>query len=378
MPTGNLRDCTVLIVDDSADNLAFMAQGLKNLYHVKAAKSGEMALCILNQFDIDLILLDIVMPDMTGYDVIRAVRANHDKCNIPVVFLTGKNSPEDEKLGFELGAADYIHKPVSIPLLRSRVKTHLQNKRSKDILLDQNGYLESQVVKRSSELDRMQDAVVFALASLAETRDPETGNHILRTQHYVKLLAEKLAEKPHYSNLLTPKMIDNYFKAAPLHDIGKVGIVDSILLKPGKLTDEEFEIMKRHTTLGLLALEKAETLSGAENELITVAKEIAYGHHEKWNGSGYPNGYSGEAIPLSARLMALADVYDALRCRRVYKDPMTHQDAKQIIMAGNGQHFDPEVIEAFIEQEQLFIKVAEEFGDEAPDCFIKMKKPVNL
>lgn len=152
MPTGNLRDCTVLIVDDSADNLAFMAQGLKNLYHVKAAKSGEMALCILNQFDIDLILLDIVMPDMTGYDVIRAVRANHDKCNIPVVFLTGKNSPEDEKLGFELGAADYIHKPVSIPLLRSRVKTHLQNKRSKDILLDQNGYLESQVVKRSSEL----------------------------------------------------------------------------------------------------------------------------------------------------------------------------------------------------------------------------------
>jgi putative two-component system response regulator len=173
-------------------------------------------------------------------------------------------------------------------------------------------------------------------------------------------------------------MIDTYFKAAPLHDIGKVGIVDSILLKPGKLTDEEFEIMKRHTTLGLLALEKAETLSGAENELITVAKEIAYGHHEKWNGSGYPNGYSGEAIPLSARLMALADVYDALRCRRVYKDPMTHQDAKQIIMAGNGQHFDPEVIEAFIEQEQLFIKVAEEFGDEAPDCFIEMKKPVNL
>lgn len=365
MPVENLSDCTVLIVDDCAENLAFMAQGLKERYHVKAAKSGEMALHILEQFDIDLILLDIVMPDITGYDVIRAVTNNHKTRNIPVIFLTGKNSPEDEKLGFELGAADYVHKPVSIPLLRSRVKTHLQNKRSKDILMDENGYLEKQVLKRSYELDRMQDAVVFALASLAETRDPETGNHILRTQHYVKLLAEQLAEKPHYSEMLTPKMIDTYFKAAPLHDIGKVGIVDSILLKPGKLTDEEFEIMKDHAKLGLLALEKAEQLSGARNDLITVAKEIAYGHHEKWDGSGYPNGYSGDAIPLSARLMALADVYDALRCRRVYKAPMSHDKAKQIIMEGSGQHFDPEVIEAFIAQEDRFIKIAEEFGDES-------------
>lgn len=364
MPVGNLSDCTVLIVDDSADNLAFMAQGLKERYHVKAAKSGEMALNILEQFEVDLILLDIVMPDITGYDVIRSVTANDKTRNIPVVFLTGKDSPEDERLGFQLGAADYIHKPVSIPLLRSRVKTHLQNKRSSDILRDQNGYLEKEALKRSSELDRMQDAVVFALASLAETRDPETGNHILRTQHYVKLLAEKLAEKPKYENYLTPKKIDTFFKAAPLHDIGKVGIVDSILLKPGKLTEEEFEIMKGHTTLGLQALEKAEKLSGAKNDLINVAKEIAYGHHEKWDGSGYPNHYSGEDIPLSARLMAIADVYDALRCRRVYKDPMTHQQAKSIIMEGNGKHFDPEVFEAFIEQEELFIKIADEFGDE--------------
>ena len=366
MAVENLSDCTVLIVDDCADNLAFMAQGLKGRYHIKAAKSGAMALNIVEHFDIDLILLDIVMPDITGYDVIRAVTSNHNTQHIPVIFLTGKSSPEDEKLGFELGAADYIHKPVSIPLLRSRVKTHLQNKRSKDILLDQNGYLEKQVLKRSYELDRMQDAVVFALASLAETRDPETGNHILRTQHYVKLLAENLAEKPRYSELLTPKMIDTYFKAAPLHDIGKVGIVDSILLKPGKLTDEEFEIMKGHTTLGLLALEKAEQLSGARNDLINVAKEIAYGHHEKWDGTGYPNGFSGEDIPLSARLMALADVYDALRCRRVYKAPMTHHDAKQIIMEGIGTHFDPQVIEAFLEQEDRFIKIAKEFGDDAP------------
>ncbi|HAS6053790.1 TPA: response regulator [Vibrio vulnificus] len=364
MPIENLDDCTVLIVDDSADNLAFMAQGLSSRYHVKAAKSGEMALHILEQFEIDLVLLDIVMPELSGYDVIRKIRANHKTRDIPVVFLTGKDSPEDEKLGFELGAADYIHKPVSIPLLRSRVKTHLQNKRSKDFLRDQNGYLEKEVLKRSHELDRMQDAVVFALASLAETRDPETGNHILRTQHYVRLLAEQLALLPKYQTVLTPKIVDTYFKAAPLHDIGKVGIVDSILLKPGKLTAEEFEEMKSHTTLGLLALEKAEKLSGAQNELISAAKEIAYGHHEKWDGSGYPNGYAGERIPLSARLMAIADVYDALRCKRVYKGPMSHEETRSIILEGNGTHFDPEVIDAFLAQEDMFIKIASEFADE--------------
>ncbi|WP_367989597.1 HD-GYP domain-containing protein [Vibrio sp. NTOU-M3] len=364
MPIENLSDCTVLIVDDSSDNLAFMSQGLANRYQIKAAKSGQMAMDILRKFDIDLILLDIVMPELTGYDVIRVITHNPDTQHIPVIFLTGKDTPEDEKLGFELGAADYIHKPVSIPLLRSRVKTHLQNKRSKDILRDQNGYLEKEVVKRSTELDRMQDAVVFALASLAETRDPETGNHILRTQHYVKLLAEHLATKPKYKNTLTPKVIDSYFKAAPLHDIGKVGIADNILLKPGKLTDEEFEIMKTHAALGLQALEKAETLSGAQTDLISVSKEIAYGHHEKWDGSGYPQGISKESIPLSARMMAIADVYDALRCRRVYKDPMTHEDAREIILKGSGNHFDPELIEAFCEQEALFIKIASEFSDD--------------
>ncbi len=248
-------------------------------------------------------------------------------------------------------------------MLRARVKTHLQNKRSKDLLLNQNVRLEREVVKRSHDVDKMQDAVVFALASLAETRDPETGNHLIRTQHYVKVLAEQLAKEADYQAYLSPKMIDTFFKAAPLHDIGKVGIVDSILLKPGSLTKDEFQIMKSHPVLGLHALEKAEQLSGAHNDLITVAKEIAYGHHEKWDGSGYPNGLSGSDIPLSARLMALADVYDALRCRRVYKEPMSHFEAKAIIMDGNGTHFDPKVIEAFLSQEDLFIKIADEFKD---------------
>ncbi len=252
-------------------------------------------------------------------------------------------------------------------MLKSRVQTHLQNKLSKDILLNQNDYLETEVLRRSSELDRMQDAVVFALASLAETRDPETGNHLLRTQHYVKLLAQRLATTEKYREALTPRIIDTYFKAAPLHDIGKVGIPDNILLKPGKLTDSEFAIMRNHALLGKLALEKAEKLSGACTELIKAAKEIAMGHHEKWDGSGYPQGLKGEDIPLSARLMALADVYDALICRRVYKEPMSHEEAKAIILKGCGTHFDPQVIEAFLTEEQNFIAIAQQFSDEEPE-----------
>ncbi|ENM5917181.1 two-component system response regulator [Vibrio mimicus] len=367
MSMKDLTQCTILIVDDSPDNIAFMSQGLAKYYRIKAARSGKVALEILEQYPIDLVLLDIVMPEMSGYDVIHQIKQNTHTQNIPVIFLTGKSSPEDEQLGFELGAVDYVFKPVSIPLLKSRVQTHLQNKLSKDILLNQNDYLETEVLRRSSELDRMQDAVVFALASLAETRDPETGNHLLRTQHYVKLLAQRLAATEKYREALTPRIIDTYFKAAPLHDIGKVGIPDNILLKPGKLTDSEFAIMRNHALLGKLALEKAEKLSGACTELIKAAKEIAMGHHEKWDGSGYPQGLKGEDIPLSARLMALADVYDALICRRVYKEPMSHEEAKAIILKGCGTHFDPQVIEAFLTEEQNFIAIAQQFSDEEPE-----------
>ncbi|TXZ73948.1 two-component system response regulator [Vibrio mimicus] len=367
MSMKDLTQCTILIVDDSPDNIAFMSQGLAQYYRIKAARSGKVALEILEQYPIDLVLLDIVMPEMSGYDVIHQIKQNAHTENTPVIFLTGKSSPEDEQLGFELGAVDYVFKPVSIPLLKSRVQTHLQNKLSKDILLNQNDYLETEVLRRSSELDRMQDAVVFALASLAETRDPETGNHLLRTQHYVKLLAQRLATTEKYREALTPRIIDTYFKAAPLHDIGKVGIPDNILLKPGKLTESEFAIMRNHALLGKLALEKAEKLSGACTELIKAAKEIAMGHHEKWDGSGYPQGLKGEDIPLSARLMALADVYDALICRRVYKEPMSHEEAKAIILKGCGTHFDPQVIEAFLTEEQNFIAIAQQFSDEEPE-----------
>ncbi|EEY98194.1 response regulator [Vibrio sp. RC586] len=372
MPIKSLTECTILIVDDSPDNIAFMSQGLAQFYRVKAARSGKVALDILGQYPIDLVLLDIVMPEMSGYEVIHQIKQNPLTEHIPVIFLTGKSSPEDEQLGFELGAVDYVFKPASIPLLKSRVQTHLQNKISKDILLNQNDYLETEVLRRSNELDRMQDAVVFALASLAETRDPETGNHLLRTQHYVKVLAERLATLDKYRDTLTPRTIDTYFKAAPLHDIGKVGIPDNILLKPGKLTESEFTIMRNHALLGKLALEKAEKLSGACTELINAAKEIAIGHHEKWDGSGYPLGLKGEAIPLSARLMALADVYDALICRRVYKEPMSHEAAKTIILQGAGSHFDPQIIDAFLLEEQRFISISQQFADEDHDIVIPL------
>ncbi len=364
MSMEDLSQCTILIVDDSPDNIAFMSQGLAQYYRIKAARSGKVALEILAQYPIDLVLLDIVMPEMSGYEVINQIKHNPHTEHIPVIFLTGKSNPEDEQLGFELGAVDYVFKPISIPLLKSRVHTHLQNKRSKDILLNQNDYLETEVLRRSGELDRMQDAVVFALASLAETRDPETGNHLLRTQHYVKVLAQRLATTDKYRDVLSPTVIDTYFKAAPLHDIGKVGIPDNILLKPGKLTPDEFTTMRNHALLGKLALEKAEKLSGACTALINVAKEIAMGHHEKWDGSGYPLGLKGDDIPLSARLMALADVYDALICRRVYKEPMSHEEAKAIILQGRGSHFDPMVIDAFLIEEQNFIDIAQKFADE--------------
>ena len=363
MADNDLKDSTILVVDDSPDNLAFMSQALSGDYRLKVANSGKVALGIIDRFSIDLILLDVMMPEMDGYEVIQKLKASEQHADIPVLFLTAKRTAEDEKRGFELGAADYINKPVSPLILAARVRTHLQNKLSRDFLSDQNESLETLVKKRTLELEEVKDSVVIAMASLAETRDNETGNHVLRTQYYVRILAEHLSKDTRYSKLLTPENIKNYYKAAPLHDIGKVGIPDRILLKPGKLTTEEFTTMKEHTTLGLAALTKAEEHFSNSNEIMQTAKDIAYCHHEKWDGSGYPQRLVGEDIPLSARLMAVADVYDALICKRVYKDPMPHEQARDIILKGKGAHFDPEVINAFVDCEKLFIEIARRYAD---------------
>ena len=285
---------TILVVDDTADNLALMSTLLKHAYVVKIANSGAKALRIArSEAPPDLILLDIMMPEMDGYQVLQTLRADVKTHDIPVIFLTAKSEIEDEKRGLELGAVDYITKPVSPPILLARVKTQLALKASSDFLRDKASFLEDEVAKRTEEISAIQDVTILVMASLAETRDPETGNHIRRTQHYVKELAQALRDHPRFRTYLNDRIIQLLFKSAPLHDIGKVGIPDRILLKPGKLDPDEFEVMKTHTTLGYEAIAHAEKALGTDVAFLTMAKEIALSHQEKWDGSGYPQGLAG-------------------------------------------------------------------------------------
>ena len=355
---------TLLVVDDTPDNLTLMTELLKPHYRVKVANSGEKALAIATEErHLDLILLDIMMPGIDGYEVCKRLKSDEKTHDIPVIFLTSRSEAADEELGLELGAVDYITKPINPAITLARVANHLTLKASADFLKDKAAYLEQEVAKRTTELVALQDVTILTMASLAETRDSETGKHIRRTQFYVKELAEKLSTHPKFKALLTPAFIQMLFKSAPLHDIGKVGIPDRILLKPGKFEPHEFEIMKTHALLGKQVIEFAERQLGREVEFLTLAKEIAYCHHEKWNGSGYPQGLAGEDIPVSARLMAVADVYDALISRRVYKEGMSHEKAAAIIIEGRGQHFDPDMVDAFIELQDAFQAIAARFVD---------------
>ncbi|MDP3876189.1 MAG: two-component system response regulator [Methylobacter sp.] len=359
---------TLLVVDDTPDNLLLMNDLLKDDYKVKLAGSGEKALKIAgSDSPPDLILLDIMMPVMDGYEVCRRLKQDPKTMNIPIIFLTAKAEVGDEKKGLELGAVDYIIKPVSPPIVIARVKSHLALKVMADFLHDRNDFLELEVARRTREVVAIQDVTILALASLAETRDSDTGNHIRRTQFYVKALAEKLRDHPRFSWFLTESNINMLFKSAPLHDIGKVGIPDRILLKPGRFEPYEFEIMKSHTTLGYNAIVQAENALGTHVDFLSFAKSIALSHQEKWDGSGYPKGLAGDAIPIPARLMAVADVYDALISRRVYKDGMAHEQAVHIMLEGRGSHFDADMIDAFIDIQQEFIAIAQRFADTDSD-----------
>ena len=268
---------TILVVDDTPANLALMSSLLKGHYRVKVANSGEKALELARMAPLpDLILLDIMMPGMSGYDVIKRLKADTATRHVPVVFLTAMSSTEDETVGLELGAADYITKPITPAVVLARVRTQLENKAAADFLRDQASFLENEVASRTVELGALQDVTILAMASLAETRDSDTGNHIRRTQHYVKTLAEALRSHPRFGATLTSEAIALLFKSAPLHDIGKVGIPDRILLKPGRFTPEEFDIMKTHTTLGRDAIAAAEKQLGKTVEFLRHAKDIAY------------------------------------------------------------------------------------------------------
>ena len=371
-PPGEERP-RVLVVDDTPENLQLMHALLKESYRVLLANGGAAALRLARlEPRPDLILLDIMMPELNGYTVCEALKADPETAPIPVIFLTARGEVEDEEMGFRSGCVDYITKPVSPPTLLARVANHLALKAASDQLAYNNRYLIEEVERRTREIQMVQDVTIMAMASLAETRDIETGMHIRRTQHYVRTLAKRLRAMREEQGLkaasiqaeLSDEMIEIMYKSAPLHDIGKVGIPDAILLKPGALDAAEFEIMKSHTTLGLKTIATAEKLLDAHSTFLSVARQIAGSHHEKWDGSGYPHALAGEAIPLPARLMAVADVYDALISRRVYKEPFSHERAVSMIEAGSGSHFDPTVVSAFLLEIETFRSIAQRFQDE--------------
>ncbi len=354
---------TILIVDDTPENIDVLDGILRHDYKIKVALNGERALKIVTgKTTPDLILLDIMMPGIDGYEVCRQLKAHADTKKIPVIFVTAKGEVADEAKGFEAGCVDYITKPVSPPLVKARVQTHLA-------LYDQNRVLERKVRERTRELAHTQDVTISGLAVLAEYRDNETGGHIMRTKYYVRALAELLAVHPRFRKFLDEEMIDFLFKSTPLHDIGKVGVPDSILLKPAPLTETEFEAMKKHTIYGGDALARAEKALNTDNfsSFLQVGKEVAYTHHERWDGSGYPKGLKGEEIPLAGRLMAVFDVYDALISKRVYKPPFSHSQAVEIITVGDGrvmpEHFDPDILTAFAENREIFRKIALKYAD---------------
>lgn len=363
-----LERSTILVVDDTPDNLAVLSSLLKDEYRVKVASSGEKALKIAAADNPpDLILLDIMMPGMDGYEVCLRLKENPATRDIPVIFLTAKTEVDAERKGLEMGAVDYIAKPISPPIVLARVRTQLKLKATADFLRDKGEFLEAEVAKRTEEVMAIQDVTILAMASLAETRDLETGNHIRRTQFYIKALATRLRHHPRFAAQLDDATINMLFKSAPLHDIGKVGIPDRILLKPGRFTPEEFEIMKTHTTLGRDAIAHAERSLGSNVEFLVLAKEIAYSHQEKWDGSGYPQGLKGDDIPLCARLMTVADVYDALISRRVYKEGMSHEKAVAIMVEGRGSHFDPDILDAFLDIQEEFRAIARDLSDSDAD-----------
>lgn len=351
----DLSHCTVMVVDDTETNIDIMVETLGDSYEVAVAIDGETALQDIAETPPDIILLDIMMPGIDGYEVCKRLKGDSKTEGIPIIFLTSMTEEQNESKGLELGAVDYIAKPFIPQLVKCRVRNQLELKMHRD-------HLEELVKARTRELELTQEVTIESLGTLAEYRDPETGGHIKRTQNYVKLLADYLKNHPKFQDSLAPNVIDLLYKSAPLHDIGKVGVPDNILLKPGKLTAEEFEEMKKHAAYGRDVIASQEKKLG-EGSFLSQAKEIAGSHHEKWDGTGYPHGLSGNDIPVLGRLMAIADVYDALISKRVYKPPFPHKKAVAIISEGKGQHFDPDMVDAFLALEEQFKQTALEFAD---------------
>lgn len=335
--TDGIRKQTVLVVDDTPENIDVLKGILSDYYGIRAATNGALALKIVEKQPPDLILLDVMMPDMDGYEVCRHLKSDEKTADIPVIFVTAKTETEDEQAGFELGAVDYIAKPVNPAIVKSRVKTHLA-------LADQQRACMLQVHERTEELEETQKAAIFMLGDAGHYNDTDTGVHIWRMAAYSSALARAMhwpVEKAHQLEL-----------AAPMHDTGKIGIPDSILKAPRKLSADEWEIMKTHTEIGHRILSKS------NSDLFQLAASVALSHHERWDGKGYPHGLLGTDIPECARVVALADVFDALTMRRPYKEAWPVEKAFDTMQQDSGSHFDPQLVEAFmgIREEILAIK----------------------
>jgi putative two-component system response regulator len=374
-----MQNKLILVVDDQHMDLLILEDLLSTRYQVVTATTGQEALDYFAAGKTaDLILLDVMMEGMDGFSMCRQLKSQALTKEIPIIFLTGLDSPKEEEYGLSLGAEDFIHKPCSAPVVLARVHNHLSLSAARAELRMHNqnlAYLVDQrtqeMLRQSEELLRVQremlaaqGATIMAFCSLSEARDNETGNHIRRTQNYVLALANRLKHHPQYQAVLDDETIELLYKSAPLHDIGKVAVPDAILLKPGKLNEEEWQVMRCHCLYGRNAVMDAEKVLGNDSDsFLRYAREIAFSHHERWDGSGYPCGLARDSIPLSARLMAVADVYDALISKRVYKAAYSHETAIAMITEENGQHFDPDIVAVLLEISDQFAEIALQFND---------------
>jgi putative two-component system response regulator len=352
----------VLIVDDTPENIHMLVECLCDEFATFVAINGESALIrAVGDPPPDIILLDIQMPGIDGYEVCRQLKSGDKTRDIPVIFITGMGDEHNERRGLELGAVDYVHKPFNPELVKARIRNHLELKRHRN-------HLENLVRERTHELELTQYAAIYGLGVLAEYRDPETGRHIKRTQNYVRLLSNHLKRHPRFSGYLDDQTVRMLHNSAAIHDIGKVGVSDNILLKPASLTSDEFEQMKLHTIYGRDTFQRIETgmQDAIASAFLRLAQELTYTHHERWDGTGY-HGLKGDDIPIAGRLMALADVYDALTTSRVYKTAFSHARAFEIITIGDGrtapEHFDPDILRAFQDLQDEFQHISLVYRD---------------
>jgi len=365
---------SVLVVDDNEMNRDMLVRRLTPLgYDVEVACDGKQALDMISDGQFDLILLDIMMPIMDGFEVLDQLKSNPRFKSLPVIMITALDDSTTAARCINLGADDYLTKPFDPTLLKARVGACLERKKLHDYesyyrtqIEQHNSQLEQRVRSQVQEITEAQLGAIFAMSKLAESRDPETGEHLERMREYCKILSEDLSGLAKYHSVINSEFIANIYSASPLHDIGKVGIDDSVLLKKGSLTDIEWVIMKTHPMIGSETLREVDRQHPG-NTLIRMGIDIAEGHHEKWNGGGYPFGKKGTDIPLVARILALGDVYDALTSKRCYKEAFTHAKSREIIIGDTGTHFDPEVVDAFLSTESEFKKIREFYQDSQPE-----------